>query len=334
MKKTMLYSLLFAVVFTSVAAIADVTQEQVTQLKFTGALGTVMRLMGGNRPIKTTSYLKDNVQRTDSYDKKDRLTESHIIDLDKEVFITLNHQKKRYSQMTFEEWREMMQESMDRAAQKDQKAEPQKDEVDITFDVDVKKTGNKQQIAGYPAEEVVLTLTLEGESKTKDRQEMQKGRLIVTSTQWLTQSAKGQDEIAAFGKKLMAKLGFTPGSFGMQQVVDALMQSNPELGEAMEKLEKESKELEGLPLKSSTVYETESDTPPAEAQAEEEETEIPTSVGGLLGGLSKKMAQSSQQESGPAVLMESESEVTKLETSELDAELFRAPDNYKEVKAR
>lgn len=334
MKKMLLFTLILAAAFTSVYA--DVTQESVTQLKFTGALGTIMRLVGGNKPINSTVYLQGDVHRTDNYDPKGRLADSQIINLDQEVFISLDHQKKRYTQMTFDEWRNMMQESMDKAGQNSKESQDRKDEenVDVKFSIDVQKTGEKQTIAGLNAEKVILILTIESQSQVEGQQEPQKSRLIVTSTQWLAPSAKGQDEMAQFSKKLMDKLGFSPSNMGMQQMMTQIMQNNPQLGEAMEKLQQEGDKLQGLAVKTNTVYETESDKPASQAEPEEESTEIPTSVGGLLGGLGKKMAQPSQKESGPAVLMESESEITKLETSPVDVSLFSVPEKYKEVKAK
>ena len=94
--------------------------------------------------------------------------ESRIIDLDQEVIITLNHKKKRYSKMTFEQFRAMMEENMERLKDLDQ-AEPEEQgddeqpetDVKMNFSVDVSTPGETKQIAGYNAEKVLMTMNFE-----------------------------------------------------------------------------------------------------------------------------------------------------------------------------
>jgi hypothetical protein len=120
----------------------------------------------------------------------------------------------------------------------------------------------------------------------------------------------------------------------MADMMNSIMQNNPELAAAMEKMQQEGNKLEGVALRTDTVYETWAE-PVEEAKKEETNNEMPTSVGGLLKGFGKKALKSDKKEESKSnILLETTTEITRFETSPLSADMFQVPANYKEEKMR
>lgn len=337
MKKMLSCFAVFAVLFILTFQLqADVKKEAVTRLEFKGTLGMMMKVMGTNKPTHTAEYYKGDVLRSDTFNKKKKLTQSQIIDLENELFISIDHKKKRYTEMTFDEWREMMQKNMQNleSQREEQKREESDTKVDWNFDVDIDKTGETEKVAGHQTEKAVITLTLVATATQQQNEDTPEqtaeGELTVTSTHWLANDVGGQDEIKAFHKKLVEKLGFEPTG-GLADVFARIAQSNPQLAEAMKKLQQESENLSGVSFKSHTVYATKaSEMSGQEEKKEEEKSNIPTSVGGFMKGLGKKMAKEQQADSGENILMESTSKTTAYEVTSIAASEFKVPDDYKE----
>ncbi len=314
---------------------ADVKQVSESRVQFKGTLGAVMRFMGANKPIRTATYLKGNVLRTDHFDKKGKLTNSQIIDLDKGLILQIDHKKKKYTQMTLEEWKEMIQASMEAFGQPAEETEPeeeQKTRVEWDFQVDVQKPGDHRKIAGYEAEKAILTITVTGrtmeEQESGEMEETGRGGLKVISTIWLGKSVAGMEEMKAFRQRLAEELGFQPGEGGMKRMLKAIAESHPAIVAALERVKKETEKLEGVPLETHTVYASWGETKKQESMEEEEE--VPKSVGGLLKGFGRKLRKKKKKDKNkPNVLMETRNRTVELKTKSLPADLFAAPQGYK-----
>ena len=337
------------------AAFADVKYVTSTQMEFQGAVGTMMNVLGGKKPIQSVEYYKDNMKRSDTMDKKGKVESSQIIDLNKELFISLDHRKKEYTQMTFDEWRKMMEENMAQMGQETEKPtddEQPEAEVDWNLNVDIEETGEKERIAGKPTEKVILTLDMDAKVTETEPQEGQdpesfKGGMIVTSQHWLYKgNNSAKKEMDAFNKKMAEKMGALLMQSGAWQMMGQVLQQNSQIGDAMEELKKEGEKLNGLSMRVETLYETKVDPETAQKmeeervkQKEEEKTEIPTSVDGLLGAFGKKMAKKQIEKKDQGVkerntLMSQTTEVIELESAPLSADLFKVPDNYKLVESK
>lgn len=317
-------------------AAPDVTKKSETKMEFKGALGTMLKIMGATKPTYQAEYLKGDVLRSDDLDKKGKVESTQIIDLNREVFINIDHKKKSYTEMTFAEWQEMMTARMEEAkkrASERESGDPEKGDtkkadepkVEWKFDVSVDRPGDKKQLAGHEAEKAVITLKVEAnvEAKNEETGETERGRggLIVTSTNWLVQASEIESEYAAFQQKFAQKLSMQPTAMSMAEVMSSVMASNPQLGAAMERMAEESKKLDGVALVTSTVFETW-----GEGEKKEQADEgVPTSVGGLF----KKLAKKPKDEKESAVLLEMHSEITEYNRNALPAELFKVPENYK-----
>lgn len=120
-----------------------------------------------------------------------------------------------------------------------------------------------------------------------------------------------------------------PGKGGLEEMMNKLNQSNPGLAEAMKKMQEESKKLSGVPMRIQTVYVTKSTDRSAELEEMKKETEIPTSIGGLMRGLGKKIAKPDKEKSDQNDLMETNTDVTKFEVTSVDSKEFEVLGNYK-----
>ncbi|MGH7594842.1 MAG: hypothetical protein ACREOI_00740 [bacterium] len=332
--------LIICVLALGASPLPDVKTISTTKLTFKGTLGTMMKMFGGNKPVTSTQYIQGNKSRTDNVNEEGKLTTSTIVDLDREAFINIDHKKKEYTEMTFDYYRNMLK-SMGGKSEEKQEHEKSEPEVKVSFDVKVDKTGEKKNIAGYYAEKVILTMTAKGEKQAEGGPagEMEKGGMIITSTNWLSTEVKGYDEVIAFHKAFAEKLGMKPGG----SWAGMIEKSSPQLAEAMKKLEEEGKKFQGVPLSTESVFETWAQ--PSEAQAGTSETmpeeqEKPKSVGGLLGGFGKKLGQKAMKKddnadnSGRNVLMESVTEISEISNTSLNSGLFAVPTDYKKKEVK
>jgi len=310
---------------------ADVTRRATTTLVFKGAMGTAMKLVGGSRPITTVNYYKGSLLRSDILDKKGNVDQTQIIDLDREVFISIDHKKKTYTEMTFDEWRAMMNKQMEQVKENSRKQG--ETTTERSFKVDVSRTGETKEVSGYTAEKTILTLM--ANVATSQEGEAAQGRMTVTSSLWMAKSVKGADEMKRFQKNLRKKLDMASGSRAMASMMDAIAQNNPQLAEAAKKLEKESVKLSGTPLETHEIYEME-----GAADKKSEGTGASgvggarKAIGGLLKKAAKKATQSKSKVSGSQVLMESDVKIESIDTASVAASRFEIPGDYrkKEVK--
>lgn len=327
------------VLVLSASLVADVKQDSETKVKIKGAIGSVIKMFGGGKAKRTVTYLKGDMQRTDTFDKKKKkVVRSQIVDLNGEKFIDIDRKKKKYTIITFEEWRELLESGLASALTKPKGEQQQKDkpetEIDVSFTVDVETPGDTEMMAGYKAEKVIVTLKIEGEGATeKEGEEPQKvkGGMIVRSTNWIAHSAEGQDEVRAFALKLAEKLGMTPGQGGLAGLVGNLMESNEQLAAAITELQKESDKLSGVPMRTHTVFEAwGQEMKPKESQPEKDEVKMP-SVGGLFKKFGKKKNKDKEKDN---VLLEMKTKVNEYSTETLSTDLFVVPSKYKLKKKK
>ncbi|MFQ5632813.1 MAG: hypothetical protein ACE5I1_28930, partial [bacterium] len=320
------------------------TKESSVQVKFKGTLGTMVKLFGGNKPTYQVEYLHGNMKRIDNVDKKGKIKTSQIIDLERELFITIDYKKKKYTEMTFEEWKEMMKSGLSGMLQGDREDKPvsdqpeqEKPEVTLKFDIKVDRPGDAKKIAGHQTEKVVLTLKAEAEVETTDKESGEKakgsGGMILTSTNWVAKSLQGREEEMAFNKKLADKLGVMPGKGGLAGVMNTIMEKNPDLGAALEKLQEESRKLEGVILLSESVVETWG-KPDRKMKDQEDAQETPKSVGGLFKGLGKKFGKKKKNDDKPKTLMETTNKVAKYSTGAVSTNIFGIPAKFKKEEVK
>ena len=155
---------LILIVLLTAGLAADVKQKKKTEFKFSGTIGTVMKLFGAGKPVYTMEYLSGNSYRQDSMDKKGKKVESsQIILLDEEVLINIDHKKKKYTKMTFEEWREYIDNGLgqifnQQPAEGGPESGQEMPEAKLNVTVNIDTPGDTKKYADHQTENVILTL--------------------------------------------------------------------------------------------------------------------------------------------------------------------------------
>lgn len=312
----------------------DVRYETQTTFKLGGTLGAAARFMGVGKPHTDTTYLKGDVLRIDDGDQ------SRIIDLGRELFIDVDHGKKQYSVLTFDEFRKRLEAMMDTAraeAAGQPASEPTEagaegadsSHVKFTGSVKLDRTGKTQTIDGHSCDEAVLSLEVQGADTVKS----DTATLYATSDMWLAKDVTAYDQVHAFYRKLGEKLG-QPWRASGADIGKLLAQSSPEAADSYRKLAQDASKLQGAPLLTVLKIETAS----AGKSAQEAEKKKEDSGGGGLGGffkkkIEKKVEKKLEGDQGDrALLFRSTTKLQNLSTASLDASLFQPPAGYTKVE--
>jgi len=278
----------------SSAAVADVRVDEKTQLKFAGAMGQVVNLFGGgatrNGVVRTVAVKGDRkATRSDS--------NGQIVDLREEKVYDIDFKDKSYKVTTFAEIRRQMEEARKKAAQQAPQQAPQAPpdagapaadakEPQVEIDFSMKESGQKREINGFDAREVVMTIAVREKGKTLE----QSGGMVMTSNIWLTPKIAAMDEVAAFDLRYAQQINVL-AMFDAQQTA-ALMTMYPMMKPAIDRFEKESVNMDGTSVLTVATLDVVASAEQAAAQAKEQQEQQssaaqapPTSLGGLGGAL-------------------------------------------------
>jgi len=140
---------------------------------------------------------------------------STIVDLDAQTFTNINHSTKTYTVTPFSQLGQAMKDSK------------------VDAKIDVKETGQKKNIGGYNASEVLMTMELES------AQTAQKGmKSVIEFDMWLSSDPPGTQELRSFYQRNAGKFPWTSMTAG----------SNPSMQKAMADMQKKVAELGGVPV--------------------------------------------------------------------------------------
>ena len=216
---------------------ADVTLQEKTVISGLGGFGSGngehTRVIANDKCRSDESFQYTGRFKT-LVGGKPKLT-AQIIRLDKELIWDLDVDKRTYSEMDFATMRKMMERGMGRAQQ--EKLPTQ----DLEYTIDVKRTGTKDVINGFHAENVIITMT--GKPKSAPAEGGVRGTTF-TIDEWLSNDVPGQDEIRAYYRKFAEKMGVDPQ---MQAMAAGLMSQH---GDAIRKMADKLKDLKGYPVRS------------------------------------------------------------------------------------
>jgi hypothetical protein len=281
---------------TAGAASADVKKTEKTQMKFEGMLGRVMGMFGGKSMkdgIVSTVMVKGDRKVTATDDS------AEIIDLAEQKIYEVNIKDKSYRVVTFAEMKKRMEEARAKAEEsarkqqaREQKRDPDQKELEIEFSA--KETGQKRQIAGYNCREIVVTITMHEKGKTLD----QAGGMVLASSQWLAPRIAALKEIQDFDQryaKAMAE-SLLPSAEEMAQAFAMY----PGMKDAMARMQKESVNMDGTAIESTTSFQTVMTKEQAtSAKKEEGGSSSPGgALGGMLGRLGRKKEEPKPAEGG------------------------------------
>jgi hypothetical protein len=246
-------------------AFGDFQYQQTTKITG-GSLLSMMRMMGkfsgqarqSLDPITQSVYLKGNRMAHVGKDS------TSIIDLDQETITQIDHAKKQYSVMTFEQMKKAMEEASKQMQEKmNQHASEhpaEMDRADVSFSAKVRDGGQSKQISGIDTKLTILTLEMEA----KDKQSGQKGAMDFTSDMWMAADIPGYEEVRDFQRRLAVKMGMLAGP-GMTNMAAMMQQS---MMKGMGDLVKEASKLKGTPVLTVTRVGATADGQPLPSAAE------------------------------------------------------------------
>jgi hypothetical protein len=326
---------------------ADVRSDQKTKFQFAGALGRVVNFFGGRAAregVTSTVAVKGNRKLTLND------TTGQIIDLSEEKIYDLDVKKKQYRVMTFAEIRKQMEAARARAQEEARKeqpaaerapAEPDPNAKQYDVDLDVKNTGEKKDINGFSTTQSVVTVTVREKGKTLQ----ESGGLVMTNDMWMTPSIPALKEVTDFDIKYAQQLYGPMITGASAQEMASAMAMYPMIKPAMERMAAEGQKLQGTSVMSvmtvdavKSAEQVAAEQKSSSSSAQSSDSSTPTGVGGLLGGLGKRMARRNNNDAaapaGPrdrATIMTTTNEVLKVSTT-VGAEEVAIPAGYKETK--
>jgi hypothetical protein len=312
----------------SVSLHADVRTQERTLVKFEGPLGRIAGMFGGKAA-------RDGIVTTVSL-KGDRLMTSNemtgeIVDLAEEKIYELDMRRKSYTVLTFAEYRRRMDEAMAKAKEDTKTDAPEEPRSGKDYEVDftVKQTGQSKTIAGLSAQESVATIAVREKGKR-----LEDGGFVLDVALWMTTEGEALAELAAFRQRYAQKLlGLDPAQ--AQADMRQAMAMYPQMQKALERFRVEAAKLQGTPLSTVMTFQVVA-SPQGEPSADRNDPP-PTSVGGLLGGLGRRMGRGKAAEPaaggtpGRSTVMTSTTETLQLGTS-VSAGDVALPAGFKESK--
>ena len=309
-------------------AFADLQYEMTSRA--TGGAIVNIPIVGGRlkEPHATTHYLKGNRMATVTK------STSSIWDLDAGTVTTVNTDKKTYSVMTFEQMRQMMEDSMKKMQEAMGK---QKNDVDYTWKVNVEDAREDKFMAGFNAHHFILTMT--GEATDAASGNAAGSKMVIDS--WMAKDIPGMKEYHDFHKRMAEKMGLDVSS-GINPMVRA------QLGKGWEAAAKEMTKMQGFAVLSvvksistqngQDVMAPEGQKGPSAGDVAREGAagavmgRLPGGLGGF--GKKKKAEEPVAARPGnmvPATQLEFTTELTKLVDGGFDSSVFSVPSGFKQV---
>ena len=313
---------------------AEVKTEQKTKMEMPGVLGGLMKTFGGKNAregIVSKTAVKGDRKMTINDDT------AELIDLAQEKMYLIDMKNKSYTVRTFEEMRRQMQEAMAKAQSQSAKRETAPEKApEFTVDFNLKESGEKKKINGYDAREIVMTITVRDKNKKPED-----GSMVLTSSMWLAPRIAAMKEVEDFDRRFAEKL-LLPFAADYAQQMAPMVAMYPGFKEGMGKLQAEKVNMDGTSVL--TVIRMEvmgnaeqtAQAPQAPQAQQNKQTEIPRSLGGLLGGLGRKAASKDDNnagsgKAGSASLMTINEELLSVTTNVADADVA-VPAGFKEKK--
>jgi hypothetical protein len=199
-------------------ALADVSYQETTRVTGGSMMGMV-KMAGAfssqakQAPAPTTSTVMIHGSRM----VRSNPHSTEIIDLDDQTITMIDHDKRTYSVMTFQE----MQKAMADAAAKAKGAKPTPASgSQMSFNAHISNSGATRQLDGQTASEVLLTITM------------------------TPNSGDAMPEMRSFNERMAKELSVDMAASSMTSLIAA----EPGGAQALEELRKESGKVSGLPV--------------------------------------------------------------------------------------
>ncbi len=216
--------------------LADFRYEQTTRV----TKGMILRMPFAKKPEPTTTthYFKGGRMATAA---KDSVS---IVDFDKQLFTTINHDKKQYWQMTFAEMQQMMEDmqaEMNKVSAKNQAA-MQQAQGEMKFEA--KATGTEKDVNGFVAKQVLMTVEFAAKAQQAGGQQMgASGGMKMVNDSWHSEAVPGYAEYKRQMERLQDKALWARGGNPF-----AAMANQPGMAQGMKKMAEEMAKVPGIPV--------------------------------------------------------------------------------------
>jgi hypothetical protein len=348
-------ALLLALTLSATLHAADYTYQQTTQItggsllhmmKSVGFISSQARHMGD--PVVSSIYLKDNRLANVSAESIE------IIDLDKETITQIDVQKKTYTMMTFDQIKQAMAKARaemekQQPAQPAAKPEPDAQNVKMSFDVKVRKTGATKQVSGLDSKEAILTMTM----TATDTQSQQSGNMAITNDMWMVPEIPGYDKVRDFYRRFALKMADAT-TIGLGYDFSKMLAQNPGAGQALGQMAGEMQKLDGVPVMQVMRMGTTLNGQPLPAASEAPTPAEPAgptkgevAKAGLGSALSSRLGgfgfgkkkqdpppdqNAAQAQPTSAILMETQITTSNFSSSPVDPSHFEVPAGYRLIQ--
>ena len=306
-------------------ASADVHTEEKSQVTFEGALGRMMNLFGGKATregVTSTVAVKGDRKITTTGDS------AQIIDLKEEKVYDIDLGKKTYRVATFAELRQQLEEARRKAAEQAAKQNGEKapaagsgKDPNVEVDFSLKESGQRRQVNGYDAREVIMTITVREKGKT-----IEDGGFVMTADSWFGPQIAALKELHEFDARYWKQLQGTDALGMSAEQMATVAAMYPMVKQASERLSKESGKLQGTPLATTTTFDV---VKSKEQMAQQTESSNSSGGGGFSGMLARKLAKKDGEVKSRATVFTVFSETQEISTTVAAADVA-VPADFKE----
>ena len=337
------------------------TIQSTTDVRFHGGIGAFVNVVskfgggGSIHDVPTTKYLSGHKLRTESNER------ATVIDVDAARIISIDNKTKTYSSVTFDEMAEMMRRAQESAKKEREKetakkksSNDPKGEIKWKYKADVSRPGQRERIAGYNADRIFLTVTVEAEAVPEGGQSEQVGSLVVLLDEWMSKDAPQSAAMAEFSRAYAKKAG---EAFKSQAAaLQSAFAFDPRMKDGMDAALKELSKMQGVSLRS-TMYFTvvpaglefnralaldEVSASIANDKAKGDDKPKGGGFGGLVGKIKAAAEEANKQDksgdkksSAPPkqeTIATLKDEVSSITSGPISPDLFAPPAGYREVK--
>jgi hypothetical protein len=241
MKKSSIALLAGGLLLNSVA-FADVTYQETSQITG-GSMVGMLKLAGAfsSQAKQLSAPTTSTVSIHGSRMLRSNPHTSEIIDLDQQNITYIDHDKRTWYVVTFQQLQDQMAKA---AASMKNGQQPSSNGAQMTFNAHVSSNGTTRDINGQTAKESLITITMVGSDPNAPNT---KAGMAATSEMWLIDDAPGLAEVRSFSTRMAKELAFDTNSG-----ITSLLGTQPGGAQAMAELKKEAAKQSGFPVLQTT----------------------------------------------------------------------------------
>lgn len=249
-----------------------------------------------------------------------------IIRIDKQLIWSLKPENKTYTEMTFDAFKQSMEQSVSAMQEMNQKPE---EPEDIVWTVTVKAADKAEKIGSYNCS--LITGKAVGVSKKNP-----KDTTTIVMNYWLASGVSGEQELRTFQQNYARAMKLD--EMALQQGMASMMEN---YGDQFRKLGEEMAKTKGYPIKTVIeVYSSTTKTGSSEGMGQGDEgqaqsvADIMSKLGNKLGKKAAGKDDKKAKDENPNKIFSITTEVVSVSTAPIDDAKFEIPVGYKKQEMR